>query len=639
MKKSTTVYMIGVLLLLMLLAPATSFAQSKVFFWRQWDIDITLRENGDMDVEERQTLDFSGDPFTYGFRSIVTGSAGNNEGITNVRVREGDRLYTEASNNAPGTFKITQEGSETFIYWYFEPTVGEHTYTFSYTIKGGVRVGTLDEGSGDQIYWTVIPDDHPARVQASRVTIRLPEGVAAQQYTDTTDYLVAAYTGGAEDGTVVIDVEENGRFITYERAFPLLVGDSFDVRVQFPHGLLNIPKPAWQSREERSDVAGTFILAIGVFLAVTGPLGVLVMWYARGRDPQVDLIVPEYLSEPPDDLPPAVIGTLVDEQADMSDIMSILLDLARRGYVTITEEERTHRFTRTDKNQKDLRPFEKSFLRALLGTKDERTLKEMNYSFAQHLPKIRKQLYEEIVSLKLVPRSPEAVRMRYAGLGAGIMVLGVASCLGMFLIFTDSEALGGAALCVGGALGLTGLMTIIAGRHMPKKTVLGTETAVKWNAFITYLKNIEKYSDLQTATDIFAKYLPYAVAFGLERTWIHKFEQIPTTPSPDWYTPYPYPRRSGWGGWWGGSSSGSSRSSTPTVPSGEQGGSGGLEGMSKGVTGGLSAMSAGLTQMLNNTATTLKSTPPSSSGGGSSGGFSGGFSGGSSGGGGSAGFG
>ena len=68
-------------------------------------------------------------------------------------------------------------GGETRINWYFDPALGSHTYTFAYTVQGAVRTGTSEEGSGDQIFWTVLPSDHPARVDNSRITITLPEGV------------------------------------------------------------------------------------------------------------------------------------------------------------------------------------------------------------------------------------------------------------------------------------------------------------------------------------------------------------------------------------------------------------------------------------------------------------------------------
>ena len=54
--------------------------------------------------------------------------------------------------------------------------------------------------------------------------------------------------------------------------------------------------------------------------------------------------------------------------------------------------------------------------------------------------------------------------------------------------------------------------------------------------FKTYLKNIKQYADIEQSGDIFDKYLAYAIAFGLERSFINTFSQSPTTPIPPWYT-------------------------------------------------------------------------------------------------------
>ena len=88
-------------------------------------------------------------------------------------------MATEGAAGVDRRAEVVDEGGETRINWYFEPTLGSHTYTFSYTVDGAVRTGTAEEGSGDQIFWTVLPGDHPARVDSSRTTITLPEGVPA----------------------------------------------------------------------------------------------------------------------------------------------------------------------------------------------------------------------------------------------------------------------------------------------------------------------------------------------------------------------------------------------------------------------------------------------------------------------------
>lgn len=628
-KQARNLVLPAVVLIMVLLFVQPGSAQVKQFQWDDWETDITLLENGELLVEETHTLQFSGEPFTFGFRTIETGSSGGNDGLRNISVREGDIVYTQSTSGDPYTYTVSDDGDEVTIRWYFPEALGSHTYTFSYTVDGGVIVESGQEGTSDEIFWTIIPADHPATVVQSSATIHLPEGVQPQRYSGTNEYIVGGFLNGQENEMVDTAVSADGRTISYALRQPLLNGTSFEARTQFAHGLLDIPTSDWQKSQQIGDTIGLIIMTFSLLLCVLGPLAVLLLWYVRGRDPQLTVVVPEYISEPPDDLPPAIAGTLVDEKADMQDIVSTLIDLAQRGYLTMTEEDDDHLYTRTEKSTADLRPFEKQFFKDIFGQKKERSLSSLRYKFANKLPKLRTMVYEELVSEKLVSKSPHSVRTSYGCLAGAVFVVAVISFFGLVSIFSETVS---TIACPAMALAVTGVFLLFASRHMPRKTAKGAEAAAKWNAFKQYLKNIEEYADLEESSEIFADYLGYAVAFGLERTWIRKFSTIPSTPIPTWYFPY-------YGGMYGGyghsqmgsSGSGSGGSGMPR-PS--------LEGMSGSMTGGLAGMSAGLTRMLNSTSTVLKSTPPSSRSGGSGGGFSGGFGGGfSAGGGGSAGFG
>ena len=588
-------------------------------------MEMTLLENGDMAVVETQVLNFSGEPFTFGYGSILTGSVGNNDGISNIQLREGDLNYVESSSNAPGTFEVSRSRDEVRIDWYFEPALGQRTYTFSYTVKGGVIVGTPDEGSGDQIFWKAIPSDHPGRIQNSTVTIRLPEGVEPQRYIDDGSYLVEGLAAG-DSNLVEPRVSDDGRIITYNLTEPLLPGQAFEVRVQFPHGVLNISTPAWQQRQQNSDVYALIGIVLSGLLFLGGPLTVVALWYVRGRDPETGLIVPEYLTEPPSALPPAVVGTLVDEKADMRDIISTLVDLAQRGYITIGENRsRNHVFTLETSSQAGLRPYEAQFLKDVFRSKKERSLASLRYKFASRLPKLRKMLYDELIDAGLVDRSPEKVRTSYVVWAALVFVAAVIVFIALVAVLPEETAF--VSCCATGALLVTAVFLGVVGRHMPTKTAKGAEEKAKWDAFRKYLQNIEEYQDIDQAGELFEKYLPYATAFGLDRSWIRKFSSVPHTPIPRWYYPYGM----GHTVLQGGDGRPASRGTTPSLPS--------LDSAASGMAGGLESMSNGLTRMLNSTASTLRSTRPSSSGSRSSGSFSGGFSSGSSGGGGSRGFG
>ncbi len=625
-KQARSIILLAAVLISILLLTQPGSAQVKEFQWDSWDTNIILLENGELQVEETHTLEFSGEPFTFGFRTIQTGSSGNNDGIRDISVREGDAIYTQSTSRDPYTYTVSDDGDEVTIRWYFEPALGPHTYTFNYTVDGGVIVDSGQEGVSDEIFWTIIPNDHPATVMQSSATIHLPEGVQPQKYTGTNEYIAAGFLNGQQSDAVNTTVSEDGRTITYDLLQPLLNGTSFEARTQFAHGLLDIPTSGWQKQQQIGDTISLIVFIFSLLLLVLGPLAVIVLWYVRGRDPQLTVVVPDYISEPPDDLPPAIVGTLVDEKADMQDIVSTLIDLAQRGYLTMEEEDEDHLYKLNKKSQKELRPFEKQFLKDIFGKQKERSLSSLRYKFADNLPRLRTLVYQELVDENLVPKSPHSVRTSYGCLAVGVFILAVISFFGLVSLFAETV---GTVACPAMALAATGISLLIASRHMPRKTAKGVEAAAKWNAFKQYLKNIEQYADLEQSGEIFADYLGYAVAFGLERTWIRKFSSVPATPIPRWYFPY-------YGGLYGGfgrSQAGSSGTgSSVPAPS--------LEGMSGGLTGGLAGRSAGLTRMLNSTSTVLKSKPPSTSSGGSGGGFSGGFGGGfSAGGGGSAGFG
>ncbi|MEM7332808.1 MAG: DUF2207 domain-containing protein [Chloroflexota bacterium] len=630
--KQSKIRLFALTLLFLLFFPTlTASAQVKSFHWKKFDSHMTLLANGDVEISETQTLVFSGDTFTFGFRTIPTGLEGQNDGIEVISLREGDNQYREVSNRTPGTYTVRNDNDEVRIDWYFEPAIGERTYTITYLVRNPVIVGTLEEGDGDQIFWKPLPPDLlSSRVEQSRVTLVLPRGVAPQQYFDGSGYLAEGTING-NSNAVTTTVSEDGRTVTFTANEFIYSGDVFETRTQIPHGALQIPESQWQRSLQRNDATQLTVVVIAVLFLFGGPLGVLALWYVRGRDPELSITPPEYITEPPSNLPPALVGTLVDERADMRDILSSIVDLGERGYLTIKEMGRNdYAFTKESTGKGELRKYERYFYNRIFRQDDWVELDDLKYKFHTAIPKIQNMLYDELVALDYVPASPQSTRNSFAVLGWGVLILGGVSTfvIAGFL----PEAIAGVALCPGVVIALTGAMLIYVSRHMPRKTRKGAEEAAKWDAFKNYLQRIEKLEDIEQATEKFEKYLAYATAFGIERSWIRKFARIPHTPPPPWY--YPYSTRGGYG-------YGRSTSSSGPIGGGE-GGRPSLEGMSGNLAGGLSSMSSGLTRMLNSSSRVMKSTPPSQSSGGSSGGFSGGFSGGggfSSGGGGSAGFG
>jgi Predicted membrane protein (DUF2207) len=285
------------------------------------------------------------------------------------------------------------------------------------------------------------------------------------------------------------------------------------------------------------------VLAVGAaLLLLTGGLvGGLALWYVRGRDPHMGLVA-DILPEPPDDLPPGAAGTLLDERADHCDVVATLVDLGHRSILSITEvpvgpdgrrggRDFTVVLARTGAA---LAPFEAELLRVLFGRDPVRgaatSLGAVKDRFDRAQPVIKRRLYGELVRHRYFRRSPDDTRRRYRRLGwwvTGIALIGgvVATVTVGGLVWLPAVVLAG-----------EGAVMARMARAMPRKTRRGAEAAARWAAFRRYLADLARYDQakVQTARTAFDRYLPYAVAFGLDRDFVRAFANV-EVPAPSWY--------------------------------------------------------------------------------------------------------
>lgn len=634
-------FLLGTMLMLL---PAS--AQSRSVFWKRWDVlidQVDVNANR-FRVSETYDIDFSG---TFRFGSAVIPMT-NLEGIESVEVYEAGRLLQASCSGKEATYCVEQTSDGLSITYYFSRPITDSSAEFvlRYNVVGALRIY---EG-GDQLWWIAVPSEHYGfTIGSSTITVQMPAGYAPREGIDP-----------VETYGVPGSVEVRGTTIT-ARADRQIVGDeSFEIRVQYPHNPA-ARVPSWQQTfdqqrqydETTRPLVELGAIALSVLIGVGGTMGVYALWYTRGRDPKVGP-VPEYLAAPPSNLPPAIVGALLDEKADLRDILSTLIDLAHRGYLVIEEKKSEAQFfglgsrsgfafKRTDQPTTDLAPHEKRLMDSLFKGGLERSLDSLRNSFYLFIPTLQNDLYDALVREGLFTTSPNKTRAMWSGLAVILVVLAFLGGFGLISVMEDSV---GVLLCLPGALLGVGVLAMVVGQHMPAKTRKGAEEAAKWRAFREYLANLEKYSDVQSASSLFDQYLAYAVAFGLDRSWVRRFSQVPNTPIPNWYYPVylggPYH-----GGYmagtplhrppFGGLAAGSGH--LPGELAQAPGGGLSLDRLSGGISGGLENISNGLSSLLDSAARTMTSTPPQSSSSGrwSSGGRSwsgGGFrSGGGSGGG------
>jgi len=647
-------------------------AQDKAVEVERRDADMTINADGTVNVVETWVVNFQGGPFRYAFRSIPFNRI---SGLEFQGVSENGTPYARADTEQPNTYRVEFDQDGRAIYWYFEPATNEtRTFQLRYTLHDALRI--YDDG--DQFWWKFIEDERGYPIQAARVTVHLPAEFPPDEI------VAATYKNGrAADGARVV----NGRVVEFNGG-PFADGVEWEIRVQFPRGVVTQAVQPWQKIDDaqvaKQELAAQRLERFSLYawlaafiILLGGALGLLVLWYARGRDVAVALPA-EFLNAPPRTPPgtgsvltPALAGALIDEEANVRDVLATLIDWAQRGVIRIRALPQGAKTA--DPNDDyvfekigDAPPlefeYERQLMQALFKGETSRSMRSLRQGFTASLDRTFDSLYAELRKGGYWDISPERVRGQYRRFAWLLLVL---VCPAAFLFqilaaqFVDKELFfSWAALAPWVALGVILLALMYLARYLPRKTRQGAEATARWNAFRRYLTSVEKYTDVAAAQDQFEKYLPYAVAFGLDKTWVESFAAV-DTPAPTWYIA-PAARNSARPSASGArpattshsvSSGGATGGGAPASMS--SGGAASLDDAARGAFTSLNSVSASFFSMLNTTASTFVQSVPSSapsgssfrSGGGSwhssssGSSFSGGSGGGGGGGGGSSGFG
>ena len=505
--------------------------------WKTYDVDITVDASGDLHVVERQVVRFQG-RYSSGFAEIplanlteidnVEVAVGNSANATPVEL---DYKRSSRYDSDPGTYTYNETGSSLEIDYAFTPTSysgsEERLIVVSYDVIGALRVYDDVAEPNQQLWWMAISSDVTdiAPVDAATVSVTLPQEVSSDQ-------IQAEPADPSVDGATYTWTQRD-----------LGEGDQFEIGLYFPI-ITSATAQDWQIRDdqiqaerekadERSAVAGVFLFAAGALLSIGGGIALFAIWYSFGRDPQVGPVA-EYLPEPPDDLGPGAAGTLIDENVNARDVISSVVDLAKRGVLQMDETNGSYTYTLKEHGE-TLDHSEQRLLDAIFGLSatagKAATMAQIQATFVASQETIHEGYYDELVSRGYFRQSPAAQRRRWRTLAWGIPVVAAAVAIAIPVLAGGMSGWIAFPIFAGVVLFVAALMI---SRVMPKKTLEGAEAAAKWRAFKTYLDDIEKYENLEESKQIFDKYLPYAVAFGLESTWVQKFAAV-NTPAPEWF--------------------------------------------------------------------------------------------------------
>jgi hypothetical protein len=509
------------LLLLLLLVSFAGVVSGRDLAIQKFDSAVTVLPNGTIDVTETIQVRFNGS-WKGLYRSIpveyVTPQGLNYTlflDVKSVTDENGQKLKYESSRERHyRRLKIYVPGAQN----------ATHTIAIEYTVADGLRFFE----DHDELYWNVTGDEWDYPIQAASVSVVLPEG--------TTGIRANPYTGSYGSHAQDAEVEVAGNGVTGHTNHGLRFHEGFTVAVAFDKGFVH---EATAFDKAVLFIRSNWVLAIPVLAFVV----MFYLWWTRGRDPQRRPIAAQY--EPPNQLTPGECGTLVDDAADMRDITASIVDLAVRGYLVIEEHDKSSMLgLKHDKDfnfilSKDratwssLKAHEQALLNGIFtqGTMGEKVpMSSLENRFYKNLPDIKTGIFDSLVGLGYYQRRPDKVRAYYMGGGLVIGFLMVWASGGL------SAALGIAPFTFILAGIFTGAVICGFGWFMPAHTEQGTRALEGVLGFEDFLNHVEsdRFNRTIKTPQMFEKFLPFAMALGVEKNWSKAFEGIMTEP-PSWY--------------------------------------------------------------------------------------------------------
>lgn len=456
------------------------------------------------------------------------------------------RIFMEVievlQDGEPAQFKETREGSNKRLRIGDpnETITGVHTYEITYVVRGALNY--FDDGMAE-LYWDVVGDEWEVPIRSASASVSLSESEDA----DTEDMTTRCFAGsvGSDSSCQQLDETTEPLGLT-AAAGGIQPGEAMTVVLNFPAELVEQPSTliTWWWWLQANPLVPLPLAAFFISFFV---------WYRWGKDPKGrGVVVTQY--EPPENLKPILVGSLIDETVHTRDITAGIIYLAEQGFIEIEREEKKWLLGSHDYILRKKRSFTEiedemyqelieavfsatessGFFAALTSFDDEaEEVKEVRLSdlkksqtFQQAIQSIKKDAKQEMRDRGWFAPQNNKANLLLAGVIVGSMAL---------LILQGSSLSGlsvfGAMISIGIAIGFLVLMK--------KKTKEGAVLQEKLEGFEHFLSMTQKERlDFHNAPERkpkeFMEYLPYAIALGVEDKWAKQFADM-EIPEPGWY--------------------------------------------------------------------------------------------------------
>lgn len=408
-------------------------------------------------------------------------------------------------------------------------------YNIDVSANGKVLVNALDQSRDLHIYpgyydilikLVDVPGSYIGKIRA---TINLPKDVSPNEVTQK---MYAIHGVGsinyymADNRTLVYEANEvsSEAYLSIEAQLPKSILRP-PITKQIAFWIANIP-------------ADQYAIGAGVLPIIT--MIIMLFMIIKRRKDQIISYRAAPISSPPGPVPPAIAGVLIDGQVGAREIAATIIDLANRGYLYIVQRENYFTFGKRKSidldNLPELRNYERILLSKIFSQKDYKSTKddvEMrvgHHIFSRKIAQVFLEIYNEATNLGYFIKNPASVHRRWRYSGIALFFLGMLGFIRDSIWAPDPKF---TLIFWVGEIAAASVIVKFSGL-MPSRSGQGSQVLGQWMAFRRFLKQSTPIKASSTSENLFNKYLPYAIVFGVEPEWAKRFFKA-TFVKPDWY--------------------------------------------------------------------------------------------------------
>jgi hypothetical protein len=464
----------------------------------EFHADIRIAQSGELTVTETIVVQVEGREIK---RGILRDFPTDYRDRTGARVRVPFDVLRVARNGAAEPYALERLGNGVRIRIGDRSVLlrrGRHEYEITY--RTARQLGFFERH--DELYWNVNGNGWTFAMDRVSADVVLPVAAGAERIR------AEAYTGyqGDRGRDYVAETRADGASFRTTRV--LAPRQGLTVVVEFPKGIVREPafaeRLAWWIGDNRGALTGAagFVLLIAFLLW---------RWHLVGRDPRAGPAFPRY--EAPPGIGPAGVRFIDRMKYDNACFAAGMLGLGARGFLRIRQAGERYRIERTGKANADLMPGDEAIAALVPEGGAAVSLDRTHDPQVEQAVKSHRVLLTALFEERMFSRNRGS---HFAGVGLSIATIGA-------MLLQDT------AIALVGAAGVAMIVVLAAFAFwLPAYSVQGRKLQDAIQGLRQYLGVAEK-DDLarmkappQTAEE-FAKFLPYAVALGVEKTWADRF--------------------------------------------------------------------------------------------------------------------